>query len=40
MTLQTRWGDLTPPQFALLAIAFPDELPPEARRVLGDAGLE
>jgi hypothetical protein len=32
--LRERWAKLTPAQFALLALAFPDELPPEARRLL------
>ena len=32
--LQERWGDLKPVEFALLALAFPEELPPEARKLL------
>jgi hypothetical protein len=34
--LQQRWGNLTPAELTMLALAFPDELPAAARELLGE----
>lgn len=34
--LQERWSKLKPAKLTMLAMAFPDELPPDARRLLDE----
>lgn len=34
--LQERWADLTPAELTMLSLVFPEQLPPNARALLGD----